>query len=111
MIMRIFSNACVALALFVLVGCGGADSGNSGDEEEMTETVTHSGTVTNVDAESKMITVDVDDNGTMEFTIEESTPILQRYTEVPFDSLQTDQVVGVEVDEETSTPQQVNIAE
>lgn len=116
--MRLFSNACIALALFVLVGCGGADSGNGGadsgndgDGEEMTETVTHSGTVSKVDAEAKMITVDVDDNGTMEFTIEESTPILQRYTEVPFDSLKTDQVVGVEVDEETSTPQQVNIAE
>ncbi len=107
--MRLFSTACTVLALVVLVGCGGADSENGTDDSS--ETMTHSGTVTDLDAEAKKVTVDVDDNGTMEFTVGESTPILKRYSEVPFDSLETGQLVGVEVDKESSAPQKVNIAQ
>lgn len=108
--MKLFSKACVVLALFVLVGCGGNGGESAADKADGAKTVTHSGTVTKVDAEGKSITVDVKDKGTMEFTFGDSTKVLHRYKEVPFDSLRADRQVGVEVKEGSTTPMQVNIA-
>jgi hypothetical protein len=112
--MNLFPKACTVLALLVLVGCGGADSGNGGGGEETAssevKTVTHSGTITNVNADDRKITVDLTDNGTKKFSLGKSTVVLERFKEVPFDSLAVDQQVGVEVEEGSSTPREVNIA-
>ncbi len=110
--MKLFSKACIVLALLVLVGCGGdgGESSADGANADGAKTVTHSGTITEVDADGKSITVDVKDKGTMEFTFSDSTKVLHRYQEVPFDSLRADRQVGVEVAEGSTTPMQVNIA-
>lgn len=113
--MKLFSKACVALALLVLVGCGGnGNEGGGGGEsdaggDDATETVMHNGTITNVDADAKKITVDVDGEK-KEFSIKESTAVLgKQYQTMPFDSLSTDREVGVEVAEGSDTPKQITI--
>jgi hypothetical protein len=110
--MKLFSKACIVLALVVLVGCGGNGGDGSADagDTEGANTVTHSGTITKVDADGKSITVDVKEKGTMEFAFADSTKVLHRYQEVPFDSLRADRQVGVEVEEGSTTPMKVNIA-
>lgn len=109
--MNLLAKAGIALALFVLVGCGG----NGGDGEQMssseTKTVMHNGTITEVDAQAQKIMVDVKGGETMEFSFTDSTKVLKSYMEVPFDSLQTDREVGVEVRKEGDKriPTQVNL--
>lgn len=115
--MKLFSKACIVLALFVLVGCGGG--GNGGDsgggesssdgDTEQTETVMHNGVVTNVDAGAKKITVKVDGEE-KEFSITDSTAVLgKQYQTMPFDSLGVDREVGVKVAKGSSTPMQITI--
>lgn len=69
----------------------------------------HNGTISNVDADAKKITVDVDGEK-KEFSIKESTALLgKQYQTMPFDSLKTDREVGIEVEEGSNTPKKVNI--
>ncbi len=108
--MKLFSKACIVLALFVLVGCGGGGNGSEGsDGEASAKTVMHNGTITNVDTDAKKITVDV--NGKKkEFSIEKSTSVLgKQYQKMPFDSLAVDREVGVEIEEGSKTPKKINI--
>lgn len=113
--MKLFSKACIVLALFVLVGCGGGGNGSEGGGDDKAssdadvETVMHNGKITKVNSDAKKIMVDV--NGeTKEFSIVDSTQILNRqYQEMAFDSLKVDGEVGVEVEKGGSKPMQVNI--
>lgn len=112
--MKLFSKACIVLALFVLVGCGGGgNGGDSGGESASsdgeTKTVMQNGTITSLDAGAKKVTVKVDGEE-KEYTIGESTAILNKmYQEMAFDSLEVDQEIGIEVEKGGETPKKINI--
>jgi hypothetical protein len=101
-----FSKASIVLAVFIVVGCGGA-------EESPMETDAYNGTVAEVDAEERKIHVEVPDEGSMELAFTDSTQVLKNFLEVPFDSLNADRKVRVEVMEtgEEPTPMTVTLLE
>jgi len=77
------------------------------------ETDAYNGTVAEVDAEERKIHVEVPDEGSMELAFTDSTQVLKNFLEVPFDSLNADRKVRVEVMEtgEEPTPMTVTLLE
>jgi hypothetical protein len=100
------SKVWIVIVLLVVVGCERA-------EESPTDTEAYNGTIAKVDAEAREVHVEVPDEGTMELAFTDTTQVLKNFLEVPFDSLNTDRKVRVEVVEtgNQSTPTTVTLLE
>ena len=101
-----FSKVWIVPVLFVVVGCGSA-------EESPIDSEAYNGTIAEVDAEARMVHVEVPDEGTMELAFTDTTQVLKNFLEVPFDSLGPNQKVRVEVveTEDQPTPTTVTLLE
>ncbi len=77
------------------------------------DTDAYNGTIAKVDAEERKVHVEVPDEGTMELAFTDTTQVLKNFLEMPFDSLNTDRKVRVEVVEtgDQPTPTTVTLLE
>ena len=100
------SKVWVVLVLFLVVGCGSA-------EDSPMDTNAYNGTIAEINAEERKVHVEVPDEGTMEFAFTDTTQVLKNFLEVPFDSLDTNRKVRVEVVEtgDRPTPTTVTLIE
>jgi len=73
-----------------IAGCGG--------ETAVVESGTYEGTITEVNADEREIYVEVPETGTLELYFTDSTQLMRDTTAVPFDVLQADQQVSVELE-------------
>lgn len=73
-----------------IAGCGG--------ETAVVESGTYEGTITEVNADEREIYVDVPETGTLELYFTDTTQLMRDTTAVPFDALETNQRVSVEVE-------------
>ncbi|WP_232797878.1 hypothetical protein [Salinibacter altiplanensis] len=91
------AKAWVVPILLIVVGCGSA-------EDSPMETDAYNGTITEIDAEEREVHVEVPDEGTMELAFTDTTQVLKNFLEMPFDSLNADRKVRVEVTEAGEQP-------
>lgn len=90
--MRLLSSSfCVLLLAGLLVGCGGEE------QTTVVDSGTYEGTISEVNADEREIYVDVPNTGTLELYFTDTTRVMQDTAQVPFDALQTNQRVSVEV--------------
>lgn len=83
------------LSLFAIMAFAAACGGGSTD---VVESGTYEGTIQEVNPDESEIYVETSDNGTLELYFIEETQLTKNGQEVPFDSLEQDQQVQVQVE-------------
>lgn len=68
------------------------------------DTDSYNGTIAEVDAEERTVHVEVPEEGTMELAFTDTTQVLKNFLEIPFDSLDANRKVRVEVVETGNQP-------
>lgn len=92
--MRYLSLAAVALlAVVTVTGCGSESS-----EHAVVDSGTYEGVIQEVNADEDEIYVDLGETGVIELYFTEETSLTRGGETVPFDELETDQNVEVEVE-------------
>jgi CspA family cold shock protein len=92
--MRYLSLTIIALlALVTVTGCGSENS-----EHAVVDSGTYEGVIQEVNTEEDEIYVDLGESGVIELYFIEETSLTRNGKTVPFDELETDQSVEVEVE-------------